>query len=127
MAHRILVADDDPAIREVLESYLAKGLGYAVTCVDSGHAAIEAAMGESFDLAILDVRMPDLSGSETYNRLRSIRPDLEAIFFTADRDFERTMDFMRFALPSERVLVKPLEDMGVLTRLIIGILGPPVR
>lgn len=91
----------------------------------SGQEAIDLAMKEKYDLCILDVRMPELSGAETYNRLRTICPDIEAIFFTGVQDFENSHDFLRFSLPSDRVLTKPLKDLRAFTQLIISILGPP--
>ena len=125
MPHRILVVDDDPSILEVLQSYLGTALRYDVTVAPDAETALDLSMGQRFDLSIIDVRLPGISGSELYTRLKNMQPEIEAIFFTADQDFERTMDFMRFELPADRVLVKPLNDYCKLTRLIIGILGPP--
>lgn len=126
MSHRILIVDDDPSVLEALGSYLGVGLGYETKCVASGEEALEATLADKYHLCIMDVRMPGMSGSETYMRLRNLQPDIEAIFFTADKDFENTKDFMRFSLPADRVLTKPLDDLSELTRLIIGILGPPI-
>jgi DNA-binding NtrC family response regulator len=126
MSHKILIVDDDPTILEVLETYLGQGLGYEVKSTASGEAALEAGMEESYHLCILDVRMPGLTGAETHMRLKKMQPELETIFFTADSDFENTMDFLRFSMPKERVISKPLDDLSQLTRLIISILGPPI-
>jgi len=105
--------------------YLAGRLGYEVRAAADGREAIELALAEAFDLCIIDVILPDLSGSEVYTRLRSIRPNIEAIFFTGVAAYEESQDFLRFSLPPERVIAKPLKDMGALTRLIVSILGPP--
>ena len=78
-----------------------------------------------YDLCIMDVRMPGLSGTETYTRLKNIHPQIEAIFFTGDREFENNLDFLRFSLPRDRVITKPIDNLSDLTRLIISILGPP--
>lgn len=125
MPHRILVVDDDPTILDMLDGYLGRALKYDVTTAPDGETALEIALKKKFDLCVLDVRMPGLSGTETYMRLRNMYPEIEAIFFTADQDFENTMDFMRFSLPRERVLTKPIKDLAQITRVIIGILGPP--
>lgn len=126
MPHRILIADDDATILEVLEGYLNGVLGYDVTSVLDGPSALDAASQAPFHLCILDVAMPGLSGAETYMRLRNMYPDIEAIFFTGDKEFEHKMDFLRFSLPSERVLTKPIVSLAEITRLIVSILGPPV-
>ena len=127
MPHRILIVDDDPLILNLLGKYLGQTLKYDVVSVTDGAAAIEAAMNRPFDLCIIDVRMPGLSGPETYTRLKNVLPDIEAIFFTADKEFENKLDFLRFSLPIERVLTKPINDLSSITRLIIGILGPPTH
>jgi len=78
---RILLADDD---RLVLAT-LAKGLrnaGYEVHVCDSGEAALAAAEQESFELAVLDIRMPGLSGIETARRLRD-QHNIPALFLSA--------------------------------------------
>lgn len=125
MSHRILVIEDDDPVRDSLTTYLGAGLGYAVKGAATGEEAIDLAMAEAFDLCIVDVRLPGLSGTETYTRLRTISPQIEGVFFTARQDFDRSKDFLRFALPPERVITKPVDDFGALTRLIVGILGPP--
>lgn len=125
MSHSILIIDDDQSILNLLGKFLGKTLKYDVATADNGSAAIDLALKRKFDLCIIDVRMPGLSGTETYMRLRNILPEIEAIFFTADKEFENRMDFLRFSLPADRVLTKPIEDLSRITRLIIGILGPP--
>jgi CheY-like chemotaxis protein/ribonuclease BN (tRNA processing enzyme) len=66
---RILVADDDPAIRTVLETILA-GDGYQVVSVGDGSAALELAQRDSFDLILLDVQMPQRDGLDVARELR---------------------------------------------------------
>jgi response regulator NasT len=64
---------------------LAKGLidsGYDVLTADSGEVALAMAMRQPFDLAILDIRMPGLSGIETARRLRT-GYDVPALFLSA--------------------------------------------
>ena len=126
MPHRILVVDDEAEVRVMLETFLHGRLGYEVQSAAEGKAALDLALETPFDLCVLDVNMPGLSGPETYMRLKSLLPEIEAIFFTADGDFNESHTFLRFSLPLERVIVKPLEDFSLMTRLIVGILGPPI-
>lgn len=124
MTYRILVVDDDPAVLGSLRAFLHDQLGFEVHTSENGKDAVEAALEDRFDLCILDVKLPDLSGSEVYLRLRSINPDIEAVFYTGVNDFEKSQDFLRFALPAERVLAKPA-NLRQLTQVIMGALGPP--
>lgn len=83
---RILLADDD---RLVLAT-LAKGLrdaGYEIEPAGSGEEALALAAKAGFDLAVLDIRMPGLSGIETAARLRGER-GIPALFLSAYNDRE---------------------------------------
>ncbi|MHC4894932.1 MAG: response regulator [Planctomycetota bacterium] len=71
------MADDEQTIRRVLESVLPK-LGAEVVVVDSAEAAIAALEGESFDLALLDVRMADGGGPRVFRHIRERCPELAA-------------------------------------------------
>jgi two-component system, response regulator PdtaR len=89
-ANRILFADDD---RLVLAT-MARGLreaGFEVTTADSGEQAIEVAKGATFDLALLDIRMPGLSGIEAAQQLRDTY-GLPAMFMTAYGEQELVCD-----------------------------------
>ena len=69
----VLVADDDAVSRLVAVSFLERD-GHEVTAVDNGRAALEALLTEGFDLALLDIEMPEMSGPEVARRLRSEDP-----------------------------------------------------
>ncbi len=67
---KILVADDEPQIRRVMRTALT-GQGYIVVDAKSGDEALVALRQERFDLILLDVNMPGLSGIETCGRIRA--------------------------------------------------------
>jgi len=66
---RVLIADDQSANRTVLSRILERG-GHRVTAVEDGEQALEALESASFDLAILDMHMPGLSGLDAIRQLR---------------------------------------------------------
>ena len=71
MAYRILVADDEAEIRDVLRLYLEKE-GYEVVEVADGTEALRLVKEETIDLALLDIMMPGIDG---YRVLRNIREE----------------------------------------------------
>ena len=79
--HRILLVEDDPKTREVVELYLRRE-GHEVVCAADGRAALEAAARCSPHLVILDLMLPHLDGSEVARRLRAQR-ELAIIMVTA--------------------------------------------
>jgi DNA-binding response OmpR family regulator len=66
----ILIAEDEPAILDAV-SYTLRGEGFDVDAVEDGEAALEAARGRAYDLMILDLMLPKLSGTEVCRRVRS--------------------------------------------------------
>jgi DNA-binding response OmpR family regulator len=76
---RILIADDDPDIIDLLEAYFRRA-GYQVTAKVNGKDALQAAETEKFDLVLLDVMMPYIDGyhvaSEISSRLGSEAPKI---------------------------------------------------
>src|ERR1044072_9430635 len=80
----ILVVDDTPAFLEVLRSMLQER-GYGVRPVPNGRIALSAVEQRRPDLILLDIEMPELSGFDTYERLRAdarLR-DIPVIFLSA--------------------------------------------
>jgi two-component system, OmpR family, response regulator RegX3 len=67
---KILIAEDEPAILDAV-SYTLRGEGFDVDVVADGESALEAARGRAYDLMILDLMLPKLSGTEVCRRVRS--------------------------------------------------------
>jgi len=93
---RILVADDDVDIRELVEFKLST-LGHEITAVADGQAAIDACRGGRPDLAVLDVMMPGVSGLDAIRVIRAdpALADLPVILLTAraqEADVENGFD-----------------------------------
>lgn len=65
---KILIVEDDPLNQDLLESRLRKA-GYSVRTADNGRAALEMLGSEAFDLVLLDLLMPEMSGYETLERM----------------------------------------------------------
>jgi PAS domain S-box-containing protein len=89
-AGRILVVDDDPAVRAVTAEML-RQIGYGVAEAASGQAALDAlARGEIYDLVIVDIAMPGLNGIETVRRARERWPGLRVLYVTGYADAAAT-------------------------------------
>ena len=79
---RILVVDDEEHVREMICRML-DTLGYGVEFVESGQEALDLLKTqELFDLVILDMNMPAMSGKETFFKLKEIKPDLRVVIST---------------------------------------------
>jgi DNA-binding NtrC family response regulator len=80
-AARILVIDDDENIRKVLETIL-EDEGYIVETAETAKKAIEKSEKAFYNLALIDVRLPDMEGIELLSKLRSTKPKMRKIIVT---------------------------------------------
>jgi CheY-like chemotaxis protein len=79
---KILIVDDEPEIVEVCMRML-EAEGYEVEGAVSGREAIEKAREKEFDLLLADIVMPDMSGLETFQKIREFNPDITGVVITA--------------------------------------------
>jgi len=107
----ILVVEDDPTTRRLAEGLLA-GAGYSVTTAVDGPEALEKLRSAPFDLALLDVWMPGMSGLELVGRLRARSPDLRVVIMTSD-DAPQTL-LKAVAEQADRYVPKPLDAKRLL-------------
>ncbi len=94
LGNKILVVDDEMNIRFFLE-HLLKRDGYEVTAVDSGEAALTCLAVEEFDLALLDLMMPDVGGMDVLRVLHQHWPNTIVILLTAHASLETAVSALR--------------------------------
>lgn len=109
----ILIADDDRSLCENLAELLTDS-GYHVAVAENGHAAIKEAQAQQFDILLLDMKMPQINGLETYRKIRQIQPDLITIIMTGYA--EQMQDLVDRALEENAytMLPKPIDISNLL-------------
>ena len=80
---RVLIIDDDPGVLKLLSSALGRKNMLATTS-ENGGAALAALEGESFDVILLDLGLPDINGLELIHSLRKVAPGSRIVIITAD-------------------------------------------
>ena len=112
--YRVLFLEDEPTIREVLKEYM-KISGYDVTEVDDGNKALELLRVQPYDLAILDIMVPGISGLEVLSAIKDQLPNLATIMLTALEDEKTQVDaFNRYA---DDYVIKPVSPIILLKRM----------
>src|SRR5258706_13582812 len=90
----LLVADDDPGLRESLERTLTRE-GYRVLLASDGRAALERLQDGAIDLIVTDLKMPGLTGLELLRAAKAIAPDVDVILLTAFGTVEEAVKAMK--------------------------------
>jgi DNA-binding NtrC family response regulator len=91
---RLLFVDDDDAFRSALEERL-RSAGFRVTAAAAAVPAIETADRERFDLALLDLHLPDMNGIDLLVKLKDRQPDVEALMLTGHGSMETAIQAMK--------------------------------
>jgi two-component system nitrogen regulation response regulator GlnG len=120
---RVLVADDEPSIRFVLQETL-ESLGHEVKAVEDGDAALRALQLERFDLAFVDIRMPGQTGLEVLKQSRAAGNDVAIVLITAQNLLENAVESMKagaldyLVKPFALAEVKALSEKALATRAL---------
>jgi DNA-binding NtrC family response regulator len=112
---KVLVAEDEVHLGQILSTFLA-GRGYALTTVTDGRAALDALRAEAFDVALLDIVMPELDGLEVLKQVRADADPPEVIIITGNGTIETAISAMK--LGAYDYMAKPyrMAEIDVLVR-----------
>ncbi|MGH7857901.1 MAG: sigma-54-dependent transcriptional regulator, partial [Candidatus Binatia bacterium] len=125
---RILIAEDEESIRFVLTRALESD-GYRVECFAEGSPALESLRGGGFDLAIVDIRLPDVSGLDILSEIRGRQAiDVPFLMMTAESTMANAIEAMKrgafdyvtkpFDIDEIKVLVARALEVSRLTRMV---------
>jgi Response regulator containing CheY-like receiver, AAA-type ATPase, and DNA-binding domains len=125
---RVLVADDELSLRMVLQTALNK-VGYEVDTVKNGKEALCMAQENHYDVAILDIRMPEVDGLQAFYEIHKIKPNLPIILMTAFGSSETAVNAMKhgaydyilkpFNLDEVKIIVSRAIRMQQLTKEVV--------
>jgi DNA-binding NtrC family response regulator len=107
----VLVVDDERGVRESLRFLLEPH--FTVEIVSDGQAALVALSARTFDVVVLDLAMPGMSGVETLEKIRTIDPDVEVVVSTGYGSNKATADVAR--LRAYRVVQKPFHSADIVS------------
>jgi DNA-binding NtrC family response regulator len=112
---RVLLAEDEENLAQILSTFL-RGRGHHVVCVGDGRSAVQAIRDESFDVALIDIVMPEMDGLETLKHLRAETDPPEIIIITGNGTVETAITAMK--LGAYDYMAKPyrMAEIDVLVR-----------
>lgn len=111
---KILFLEDEPTIQEVLSEYM-KIQDYQVTAANDGEEALTYLKDEDFDMAVLDIMVPKVSGLQVLSYIKEHKPEMATIMLTALED-EKTQ-VQAFNLYADDYVIKPVSPIILLKRM----------
>jgi DNA-binding NtrC family response regulator len=110
----ILVVDDDAGVRTMLSTVLGDE-GYLVEAVENGKQAVKTCEKSLFDVALIDIELPDMKGTELLNKLKRIRPKMIRIIITGHPSLETAMKAVNER--ADGYVLKPFEVSELLQKI----------
>lgn len=111
---RILVVDDDVGILESLKEILTME-GYEVTTAETGQTGLDEITKSFFNLAIFDIKLPDMEGTELLEHAHKIRPGMKKIMVTGYASLENSVRSLNSG--ADAYILKPV-DPNVLLKTV---------
>jgi len=126
--HRILIIDDEKNVLSSFKKILDQE-GYSIQTSGSAREGLDLAQGHPFDLLIMDIRMPGMSGLEAFSKFKEIDPKLPIIIMTAHGTTEAAIEAMRlgafdyvmkpFEVPAMKQLIEKALEAGRLMKIVV--------
>jgi len=124
MAARILIVDDEELMRATLVEIVRLN-GYDAVAEESGEKAVARLRDEAFDLLLLDLKMPGMSGTETLRIVKEIAPEMAIILLTAHGSLESAIEALHMRVHD--YLLKPASPNEILNSIASALGKPPLR
>lgn len=121
---RILVLEDHPELLNAMSKVLTEA-GYQVETAGTGADALVLARHQPFDVLVADVYLPDMTGIQVFQQIRTQRIDIAGIAITGHSDWELALDAMRAGFSA--FLVKPIAAEELLATLVSALKQEQLR
>ena len=108
---KILIVDDDESIRKVLKAILEEK-GYRVDTADSGKKAIEKTEKAFYNLALIDIRLPDIEGVKLLSKIKETTPKMRKVIITGYPSLQNAVEAVNKG--ADAYIIKPLNIDEVL-------------
>jgi len=112
----ILVVDDEPDVCFVLEELLSEN-GFVVDSFENPTLALEKFKAHSYDLVVLDIKMPELNGFALYREIKRFNKKLKVCFITAGEIYYDEYSDIFSSVPAKYFIRKPIENEELMKRI----------
>ncbi|MEA2090210.1 MAG: response regulator [Thermoproteota archaeon] len=111
---RILVVDDDESVRKVLATVLEEE-GYVVDSAENGKEAIKKSKAKFYNLALIDIRLPDMQGTKLLTAMKETTPKMVKIIITGYPSLQNAIEAVNKG--ADAYILKPFDMKKVLSKI----------
>lgn len=113
----VLLVDDEELIRINLQAYL-EDEGFEVSTAASAEKALQLLSDINPDVAVVDMRLPDMDGNSLILKASKIKPEMRFIIFTGSTNYVPPVNLAEHGIRRGNIFSKPLTDMGIMSAAI---------
>jgi DNA-binding NtrC family response regulator len=111
---RILVVDDDEGVRKVLKTILEEER-YVVDTAENGKEAIQKSNAKFYNLALIDIRLPDMEGTKLLTTMKEATPKMVKIMITGYPSLQNAIEAVNKG--ADAYILKPFDMDNVLNKI----------
>jgi DNA-binding NtrC family response regulator len=119
---RVLVIDDEPAICSSLSAFL-EDYGFRASTAESAEEALDLMKSNVYDVCIVDMRLPGVSGEELIIQARARYPEQRHIIYTGSISYNLSDQLKHLGMRPEHVFLKPVRVLSLLVKCIKQLVG----
>jgi DNA-binding response OmpR family regulator len=113
----VLVIDDEPAICASLSAFL-EDYGFQASTAESAEEALDLMKSNSYDICIVDLRLPGMSGEDLILRAKERYPKQKHIIYTGSISYNLSDKLKALGMRPEHVFLKPIRVLSLLVKCI---------
>jgi len=121
MTKKIIIIDDEIEILKVLETFLKRSEKFEITTFLEPRKGLQDLKSNKYDLILLDIMMPDMSGMDVLAEIKNIQPEMKTIMMTAYSTIEKVIECKR--LGADDYVTKPFVSLRDVENKILDNLG----
>lgn len=118
----ILVVDDEQFILDSLTGFL-EDFDFQVSRAESAEEALEVLKEKTFQAAIIDLRLPGMSGDLLIQKIHKLYPDIRFVIHTGSVGYVLSEDLKAIGMSINHVFFKPMPDLTILVDTVLKLVG----
>ncbi|MBU3914278.1 response regulator [bacterium] len=119
---RVLIVDDERFIRESLVEFF-RDYRFKVSWADSAESALSGLKRNMHDIAVIDLRLPGMSGDSLIQEIHKIDPAFRFLIHTGSVGYCLSEDLRAIGMKPEHVFYKPQLDLTIMVKMIVSLVN----